>query len=357
MTDPSRQQGSQLRAVNNLNSNDHNNQRVRFAEDDSNPARQAQPSPAPPPGPAVYWDDQESVTPGRENDRESVAGTANTANLAHYTFYREPTPPPYEPQEKAVGGGYGAYVPGGTAGGSSAGGGAESEAHLRPVGSAPGGQQSTWSHADSDEEMSPAAKKRAVWIIIIVGIVVLVGIAVGVGVGLTVGMRSKSSTPAEPQEQTPSSLPITAIGPSPTPTSSATLGHNDLTSHSLSTTLTHTLSTTSTTVSPIPTLPVITNSDCPASNNTIYGIPSSTKSFLRLCGIDYSGNGAKDLAHVYTESMAECMHACASFDQCTACGWGYQEGDAPGKDYRCYMKTNLKASHQARKDWCFAILQ
>lgn len=196
MTDPSQRQGSTSRAVDN-NSNDHNNHRVRFAEERS--AREAQPSPAPPPGPAVYWDDQESVAPTRDNDRASVAGTANTANLAQYTFYREPTPPPYHPHEKGVGG-YGGYVPGGTAGGESAGG-AESESHLRPVPSGHG-QQSTWSHADSDEEMSPAAKRRAVWIIVIVGILVIVGIAVGVGVGLTVGMRSKSA-PAEPQEQGP----------------------------------------------------------------------------------------------------------------------------------------------------------
>lgn len=98
------------------------------------------------------------------------------------------------------------------------------------------------------------------------------------------------------------------------------------------------------------------NSDCPALNNTVYHVPGSTKRFLRLCGIDYSGSGATDLAHVYTGSMADCIHACASFDQCTSCAWGYLEGDA-GSEHRCYMKKELKTAHEVAGDWCLAVLQ
>ncbi|KAK4135828.1 hypothetical protein BT67DRAFT_355499, partial [Trichocladium antarcticum] len=97
------------------------------------------------------------------------------------------------------------------------------------------------------------------------------------------------------------------------------------------------------------------NSDCPALNNTVYHVPGSTKRFLRLCGIDYSGSGATDLAHVYTGSMADCIHACASFDQCTSCSWGYLEGDA-GSEHRCYMKKELKTAHEVASDWCLAVL-
>lgn len=89
----------------------------------------------------------------------------------------------------------------------------------------------------------------------------------------------------------------------------------------------------------------------------MYHIPGSTKTFLRLCGVDYSGGGgATDLAHVYTGSMTECMHVCASFDRCTACGWGYLPGDELNH-HRCYMKTDLKRAHRAASDWCLAILQ
>lgn len=111
-------------------------------------------------------------------------------------------------------------------------------------------------------------------------------------------------------------------------------------------------SATSTTSEPRPKY----NSDCPALNNTIYHVPGSTKSFLRLCGIDYSGSGATDFAHAYTKSMAECMHTCASSDLCTGCSWGYLTGDK-GVEHRCYMKKDLKMAHQAAGDWCFAILQ
>jgi hypothetical protein len=109
---------------------------------------------------------------------------------------------------------------------------------------------------------------------------------------------------------------------------------------------------TSSAASPRPTY----NSDCPSLNDTIYHVPGSTKRFLRLCGIDFSGSGATDLAQVWTVSMADCMNSCASFDQCTACAWGYMEGDE-GDKHRCYMKKNLKMGHDAAKDWCLAILQ
>jgi len=84
-----------------------------------------------------------------------------------------------------------------------------------------------------------------------------------------------------------------------------------------------------------------------------------TKTFLHICGIDYSGaSGATDLAHVYTSSMAECMNICASYDKCTGAGWGLVTGEAASAtSHPCWMKNNLKSPHRARDDYCFGILQ
>ena len=101
----------------------------------------------------------------------------------------------------------------------------------------------------------------------------------------------------------------------------------------------------------------MTDLDCPGMNNTIYIVPGTSKRFLRVCGIDYSGpGGAIDLAHVYTDTMAECINACASYSRCTGCGWGHVVGDT-GKAHRCWMKTNLQQPHKANGDYCFAVLQ
>ncbi|KAK1750299.1 hypothetical protein QBC47DRAFT_426308 [Echria macrotheca] len=94
-----------------------------------------------------------------------------------------------------------------------------------------------------------------------------------------------------------------------------------------------------------------------ASNNTLYYVPGSTKTFLQVCGIDYSGNGeATDLTYVYTGSMADCMNTCATYDKCTGCGWGPLPGDL-GPPHRCWLKKDLRGAHEARDDYCFGILQ
>ena len=114
---------------------------------------------------------------------------------------------------------------------------------------------------------------------------------------------------------------------------------------------------TSTGAGALPTPTGMHGSDCPQSNGTVFTVPGSTKSFLRLCGVDYGGQGeATDLAETMAGSMDACMADCAGFPGCTACGWGYIDGDA-GSAYRCWLKTNLVKSHRARYDWCFAVLQ
>ncbi|KAK4151105.1 hypothetical protein C8A00DRAFT_17445 [Chaetomidium leptoderma] len=315
----------------------HQNQhRVRFAEGEPQASYKiSQPTPKrdnPATGksstaqPAVYWDDRD-----------------NEANFEAYTFYREgtPTPPEYETPEKRSGHEGGGLAPP-VAESSTIGGGTIGSDRDFGLGSHNNqGHASNWSLADSND-MSRATKKRVLWIIIAVGVLILIG--VGVGVGLGVGLAKGKGPAAEPVEGPSSSLPTQIPGSSPTPTDppATTPGGTGAAAET----------TTGSAANPRPTY----NSDCPALNNTVYHVPGSTQSFLRLCGVDYSGSGATDLAHAYTESMADCMHTCASFDQCTACAWGYIKGDQGGK-HRCYMKKDLKQGHEAASDWCFAVLQ
>ncbi|KAK4174156.1 hypothetical protein QBC36DRAFT_334236 [Triangularia setosa] len=352
MTEPSARQGSPSRPEHIANDTDHNQHRVRFAEEgpepviyQHNPRRMQDDELSPPPGPAVYWDENESIAPTRNQDRNSVANTADTANLAQYTFYREPTPPPYRPDEK----GYGNDAASGRiAPASSAGGLPESERQLHLQ-----SQRSNWS---DDEEISPVARRKLLWIVIGVATLIIVGVAVGVGVGVGVSMSRKPSAEAQEQPKSSTSPPVSVIGTSPTPTSLATL-NLDSSATSLASSDVHAPSAVSSSTLAIPFRPPNPHSDCPAANNTMYQVPGSHKRFLRLCGIDYHGSrSSRDLSHMYTASMADCMNSCASFDQCTAVGWGFLPGDI-GKEHRCYMKTDLKTGHAATSDWCFAILQ
>ncbi|KAK4096368.1 hypothetical protein N658DRAFT_436256 [Parathielavia hyrcaniae] len=287
------------------------------------------PGPRPAPSqPAVYWDG--------DDDRDSDISPAG------YTFYREGTPPPpeYEALEKHRG--YGGAVPPATTEGSTAGGGTISSDRAFTPAVLSQGQTSNWSLATSNDGASPITKKRVLWVLIAAGVLIIIGVAVGVGVGLGLGLSRTQGSAAEPAVSS-SSVPAPASEVNPAQTSPST--HNP----------TNTEAAAETTAGPAPKPRPTYNSDCPALNNTIYHVPGSTRSFLRLCGIDYTGSGATDITHAYTESMADCMHSCASLDQCTACSWGYIEGDK-GSMHRCYMKKDLKQSHAAAADWCFAIL-
>ncbi|AEO54540.1 hypothetical protein MYCTH_2297208 [Thermothelomyces thermophilus ATCC 42464] len=287
--------------------------------------------------PSVYWDNKKN---NREVDGES------DANLAGYTFYREPTPTPPEDEspEKSVG--HGGPRPAAFTDSSTAGGGtirSDGEYSQRPLNL---GGAAGWSVDAGSNSLviSPAARKKALWGIFAVGALILIGVAVGVGVGLGVGLKAKGGAAAEPTDTPSSSIPELGPNTSPIPTEAPTITPGG-TGASADT-------TTGSPPAPRPTY----NSDCPALNNTIYHVPGSTKSFLRVCGVDYGGSGATDLAQAWTDSMADCMNSCASFDQCTGCAWGYLDGDE-GAQHRCYMKKDLKKAHQADSDWCFAILQ
>ncbi|KAI5924426.1 hypothetical protein F4810DRAFT_700759 [Camillea tinctor] len=141
------------------------------------------------------------------------------------------------------------------------------------------------------------------WTILAIVIVLLI-VAIGVGVG--VGVSSRSSRGAV--EAAPSSSPTTA--------SSAAISNSPAT----------TSTTTTSTATATPT--VGAKIDCPAANGTTYQVPGSDKTFLRICGIDYSGSGeATDIRQVPTEDMLDCMKNCAGTANCTGCGGiGYTRG-------------------------------
>ncbi|EGZ76922.1 hypothetical protein NEUTE2DRAFT_123542 [Neurospora tetrasperma FGSC 2509] len=93
-------------------------------------------------------------------------------------------------------------------------------------------------------------------------------------------------------------------------------------------------------------------SDCPAANNTMHRIPGLAKSFLRLCGVDYT---ADDLGNFLAGDMAECIDACAAMERCSGCSWGYLDGDK-GNKHRCWLKSNLQTAREQPSDWCFAMI-
>ena len=102
---------------------------------------------------------------------------------------------------------------------------------------------------------------------------------------------------------------------------------------------------------------VIPSGACPGTNNTEFDVPDSSKVFLQLCDIDYSGTGeAEDIASVWTTTFDDCIIYCADFSGCTACGWGILAGD-PGSEHRCWLKSHLGNHHNAKTGWQFAILQ
>ncbi|KAK0730111.1 hypothetical protein B0H67DRAFT_560786 [Lasiosphaeris hirsuta] len=318
-----------------------NNSRVRFAEDE--PGLEVYHPPAAKPrekapaesGPEVYWADD------RENGE-------NDANLSSYTFYREdtPTPPEYDDREKAVG--YGAATAAVASRVAAASG--QGQGHGHGHGNLSQFDTSGASNGSSggSHDGHPRINRKRLWIIIAIVLLCVIVVAVGVGVGLGVGKTKRTSSDA-PNADAASTSSVSTRANSTTAASSST--------SALAGTLT--VSTGPSLSSPAPQATITINSDCPAANNTIYSVPGSTKSFLRLCGLDYSGpDGATDLDHISTNSMAECMNSCASYDQCTGCAWGYIAGDISGTGaHRCWMKKELKSFHMANSDFCFAKLR
>ncbi|KAI1497607.1 hypothetical protein F5X99DRAFT_421235 [Biscogniauxia marginata] len=124
---------------------------------------------------------------------------------------------------------------------------------------------------------------------LLTSVLVLVIVAIGVGVGVGASNRSHEGS----REAASSSSP-TSAGSDASVT----------TSDSITATVTETSTATSTPAAGA-------KIDCPAANGTTYQVPGSDKQFLRICGIDYSGDEATDIRQVPTEDMLDCMKNCA----------------------------------------------
>lgn len=248
--------------------------------------------------PGVYWSD----------DAE--------ANESQYTFYREstPTPPEYdEERERAI-------------------------QYSRAIGMMGHGRSSQGTIPSFDAPpLHPfgsrvcGMRKGLFWaIVIITGVLLIaVGIGTGVGIGLAKNSAHSSSSTSPPNATTPGSPSSSETSTQPTSAASSAAP----------------AASASTAVCQLST------------NNTIYRVPNSSKTFKRYCGIDFGGvGGATDITSVLTSTMEECMFSCSGLASCQGCGWGVLAKDE-GPKYRCWLKTDLQTAHNATLDWSFAILQ
>ncbi|KAI1383790.1 uncharacterized protein F4822DRAFT_51508 [Hypoxylon trugodes] len=182
------------------------------------------------------------------------------------------------------------------------------------------------------------------WLLALVALLLVVAIGVGVGVGVG---RSASNSSKQ--------VAGGAVTSSPSSSSSGTVSSSDSPAATGTVTTTSNPSKTTTSSTSTPTGDTEGKIDCPAANGTTYQVPGSDKRFLRICGIDYSSDQAVDIRQVPTESILDCMKNCAGTAGCTGCGWGYLQGDT-GTQHKCWLKGNLKKSHEADINWAFAVL-
>ncbi|KAI1413558.1 hypothetical protein F5Y13DRAFT_188990 [Hypoxylon sp. FL1857] len=178
-------------------------------------------------------------------------------------------------------------------------------------------------------------KRTAFLIVMAIGLFLLV-VAISVGLGVGLGSRKSTDVAAD--------------------SAAANLGA-DSSSSSTSTSPTATTSTspTSAKISPTPSFtgtliagPVV----CPQNNNTVYVAQGSSKPFNVQCGRDYSSaNGGRDISHMHTSTMAQCIDVCGQRGDCVGVGWGYYQGS-----YQCWMKSKLGEPNWS-SEWYFAQLQ
>jgi hypothetical protein len=111
---------------------------------------------------------------------------------------------------------------------------------------------------------------------------------------------------------------------------------------------------TTTTALPLPTATGATGPNvqitCPANNRTLYAATNLNKSYLLLCGRDYSSlDGAVDLLNEAMDNMSDCMDLCAQQQGCVGAGWGpYNNVNT------CWLKAKLGAPN-ITPNWYFAV--
>lgn len=117
-----------------------------------------------------------------------------------------------------------------------------------------------------------------------------------------------------------------------------------------------TSTTGSSTTTASPTATSGPNAICPEADNTVYHVVGSDKRFLRLCGLDYTGDdGAIDMSDALASTMGECMEQCARVAQCTGVSWGNVLINGT-PELRCWLKRDLKKSRATVANWNFAVL-
>ncbi|KAF4777974.1 hypothetical protein HER10_EVM0011041 [Colletotrichum scovillei] len=257
-------------------------------------------------------------------------------NNEEFTFYREDTPP----------------LPDGTGG--------DKAARTR------GYRQSVFDH---DEEDSDRKRKRkccgmTMWVFwLLVALIVAVVLGVGIGVGVGIGANQKSDQSAATTSSTSTPTPTTGASSTSTtmivPTmssSSMSRSGSDATATEIASTSIPTSVTSTSTSTPSPTATSSGNAICPDADNTVYNVIGSDKRFLRVCGVDYSGDdGAIDMSNTQASTMGDCMEICAKSAQCTGVSWGNVMINGAA-ELRCWLKRDLKKSHAAVENWNFAVL-
>ncbi|KAJ0312309.1 hypothetical protein COL5a_001990 [Colletotrichum fioriniae] len=282
-------------------------------------------------------------------------------NNEEFTFYREDTPP----------------LPEGAGG--------DKAARSR------GYRQSVFDH---DEEDSDRKRKRkccgmtmwVFWLLVALIIAVVLGVGIGVGVGIGANQKSDqsaattryvllpllnfdmrvdlsinkallSSSTSMPTPTTgASSASTTMIVPTMSSSSAMPRSSSDATATETSSTTIPTSVTSTSTSAPSPTATSSGNAICPDADNTVYNVIGSDKRFLRVCGVDYSGDdGAIDMSNTQASTMGDCMEICAKSAQCTGVSWGNVMINGAA-ELRCWLKRDLKKSHAAVENWNFAVL-
>ncbi|TDZ35414.1 hypothetical protein C8035_v009342 [Colletotrichum spinosum] len=272
--------------------------------------------------PSVYW----------ANDDPTPV------NNSVYTFYREGTPPP---DEKGA---------------------AAAAAHARNRGLS----------LYDDERRGGACRRQRrccglrmglFWALVALIIIVVLGVGVGVGVGVSMGRsanqadggaaRTSSATPT-PTSSSSSDASHTALATATIPSSSAKTAIPE----SGSPTSPTVGRTSSASTAPSATATSGATAVCPEANNTIYSPEGSDKRFLRVCGIDYTGDAeAIDMSNMLAGSMGECIDICSKAAQCTGVAWGNTTSASGAAEQRCWLKRDMKKSHEATdRNWNFAIL-
>ncbi|KFA64370.1 hypothetical protein S40285_10050 [Stachybotrys chlorohalonatus IBT 40285] len=254
----------------------------------------------------------------------SDRGRKKSVEMGKYTFYREGTPPPDgKPLEVPI---------------------------VVGAAGAPEPYDYKYDHIAPPAPIPIATvcgvSRRLFWMILAAVLIVL-ALAIGIGVGVGVGTGGGGSDDAPDAQRSGTSTQSSTEAPSATTTI--------ITTAPTSTTSSTSTQASASTVTANPAITTLVT--CPAANNTEFRVPGTQTTFLRLCGIDYSGrDSAEDLAHAWTPTMEDCIITCAGYTGCEACSWGILEDD-PGSYHRCWMKRNLRRSRTMRAGWDFAVLQ